>query len=146
MLLDRLLWYEAHVRLAKRSADRLRVVPVILLPFYERFYVLRRNDLDLMAKRFEPTLPEECAGAGLDTDTAGRQRADDVQEALTPDAPLQHAIASRIGAQSWSTFLARSLPRNSILITSSSSLHAKPTSVGTGGGAVMLKDIAAKKW
>lgn len=71
LLRNRFLRHEPHVRLAECDANRFRVIPVVLLAPHERLHVLRRNDPDLVPERFEPALPEEGAGAGLDSDPAG---------------------------------------------------------------------------
>jgi hypothetical protein len=98
LLFDRLLWHEPHIRLAKRSANRLGVITVVLLVLDERLHVLRRNDLNLVSKRLEPALPKVRPGAGLDADSARLKRGYNLQESFTPDAPLQYAISVGIGA------------------------------------------------
>jgi hypothetical protein len=54
------------VRLARRRANRLSVIAVVLLPAHERLHILGANDLHLMPKRFELTRPVECSRAGFD--------------------------------------------------------------------------------
>jgi len=59
LLLDRLLRHERNMWLARRRADRLGVIAIVLLTTHERLHILWADDLHLVAERFKLAGPEK---------------------------------------------------------------------------------------
>src|SRR5712672_783372 len=85
LLFEGLLRHEPHVPLLYRSADRLCVIAVVLLPAYEWLHVLRGHDLHGVTELLELPLPIECTGRGFDADEARLQFAKDLEQLLAAD-------------------------------------------------------------
>src|SRR5271155_581333 len=82
LLFEGLLRHEPHVPLLYRSADRLCVIAVVLLPADEWLHILRSHDLHRVTELLELPLPKERTGGGFDADEARRQFAKDLEQLL----------------------------------------------------------------
>ena len=98
LLLDRLRRHEAHVGLPGGGADGLGVIAVGLLAAHEGLHVLRADDLHPVAELLELALPVEGTGAGLDSDGAGLDLGDDVEQLVAHHAASQHQAAVAVDA------------------------------------------------
>jgi hypothetical protein len=66
--------------LARRGADGLRVIAVVLLPPHKGLHILRADDLHLVPERFELAHPPEGACAGFDDDGAGIDLSENLEQ------------------------------------------------------------------
>jgi hypothetical protein len=71
---------------------------IVLLPAHERLHILRTDDLDLMAERFELPRPAKRASASFDHDHASVNLCKDFEKLVTHDPALQNHIAALIDA------------------------------------------------
>ena len=74
LLFRRLGNHKPHLGLARRDHDRLSVSRIVFLALHEGAYILRRDQPDVVTKRFHLLCPIACAPAGLKHNQSGRLR------------------------------------------------------------------------
>src|SRR5215203_1334993 len=77
-------------------ADRLGIVPSVLLAAHGGLYVLRADDFDRMPMLFEASLPMEGPGAGSNRDGPGSHLSDHLHETVAHNPALE-SDRSRLG-------------------------------------------------
>src|SRR5215472_3819903 len=95
-----------HGRALHGFCDRLGVPIVVLVSFKERFYILRRDEPDVVTKGFEPAADMVCAGTGLHPDQAARNVGQAPIELPSRSLQLQHDVAALIEADQMENGLA----------------------------------------
>lgn len=87
---------ETHVRARDCLADRFGVCEVRLVPLHIRLGVLRRDQPDVVAERYQLTGPVMRARARFHADEACRQALEECEQFAPSDAALQNGSSLRI--------------------------------------------------
>jgi hypothetical protein len=97
-LLGRLDGHEAHARSADRLADRLRIIPIVLVGFHVGCDELRADQSDVVTEFRKRLGPKVCAVRCLHADEARRQVCEKRWHGMTAKRLAQHRLSMSVDA------------------------------------------------
>jgi hypothetical protein len=97
-LLGRLDGHEAHARSADRLADRLRIIPIVLVGLHVGCDELRADQSDVVTEFRKRLAPKVCAVRCLHADEARRQVCEKRWHGMTAKRLAQHRLSMSVDA------------------------------------------------